>query len=266
MRFLIGAVLALASTIAFAGRGTDELLADLNGAVRQLTLTDEQHLLWNQLIVETTKHPDTVKGTNFAFKQIISEVLDDESLSFSDSQSRILDHFYGKFDAAVKSHYVFFMAWANFDASLTLEQRKLFRDKLRPRITYVFREMSRKNLKNIKIEKLDSDYYIGKLNYTPEQLSIISQLYTRQQDQIDALFKFNDYTNQQIEIVFADSTVPFSVVPELIQENFNQLRKLMVDLGNYYVDVQSTLNADQNTYLTGLYRTKLRLLKFMIKS
>ena len=261
LKIIIFLILSFFNLQSFAGRGTNDLLLDVNVAARGMDLNETQKKLFDNAIATTKNLPEVTADTKKIFKNNLSLVIDNEKSTFLDLLNAPVLHFTGRLHETVMGHYDIAKKWAEFDESLTAEQKLNFRGKMSGTISKTFKAMTSNSARLAVIADFSSDEYNSALNLTAEQRKVLSDLYIKTIPNIKELDVKNEKSTSIITRATADANVNFSEIPDAMLDYYNCLTDTLKIKGEYSELVFNLLNEDQKIKLRDKSRGRLKLLR-----
>ena len=247
-----------------AGRGADDLYREMLPIQRSIEMTAEQNRLYQQALENIRNLPNTTSATKPQLREIIDSALEKSTATVDELQKEVLSPYYGVLEKTIQAHYDLALSWAQFDNSLNLEQRKVFRTRIGDMIQQKFKDMTAGTERSTRTENFDTDEYARKFSYTDDQRQRIREL-MKKRDSIMATAQLRrDALPLRISRTLLDPQIPFTEFADAMAESFRIGRETMTALLAVSSECNQVLDNRQQKMMADFYRGKLKTLRFML--
>lgn len=264
MKFIVIVVLCLYGSLANAGKGTNDLLLDVNVAVRGMRLTEDQKILLDSAIARTKELPDVTAGTKKSFKDTLGAVIDNDKATFIELVNSPINHYRGKLHDTVMGHHGIAVKWAKFDESLDVNQRMIFRSRMAETISKTFQSMTTSSVKLANIEDLSLGDYARRLDLSGTQKAVLTETFQKTLPKIKALNDKSVEASSKINKALVDPTIGLMEIPDAMLDFYRALVEALEVKSEYGELVFKELSDAQKKALTDLVRSRLKILRMVL--
>lgn len=264
MKIILIALICLFGSLAQAGKGTNDLLLDVNVAVRGLQLNEDQKALLEAAVKKTKELPDITSGTKSSFKSALSTVIDNDKATFIDLVDSPVAHYRGKLHETVMGHHDIAVKWAKFDDALDAAQRSTFRARMAETISKTFQSMTSGSVRLASIEDLSVGEFARKLDLTPGQKAVLAEKFKSTLPKIKALDDRSAQATRKVSQTLTDSGAQFMNIPDAMLDYYNGLIAALEAKSEYGASVFNELNVEQKKILTEMVRSRLKILRLVL--